>query len=67
MSTDEIIDAENEPEITEGADEQLQVSENEGHSKYKVPKISDDAIKHHLSEYQSPPFFVQNSLMGRSG
>jgi len=49
MSTDEIIDAENEQENTEGTDEQLEVSEIDGHSNYKVPKISDDAIKHHLS------------------
>lgn len=49
MSTDEINDAENEFEINEGADEQPIVAENEGHSNYKVPKISDDTIKHHLS------------------
>ncbi len=54
MSTDEIIDADNEQEVNEGADEQPLVAQNEGHSNYKVPKISDDTIKHHLSGmYQS--------------
>jgi len=54
MSTDEIIDADNEQEVNEGADEQPLVAQNEGHSNYKVPKITDDTIKHHLSGmYQS--------------
>ncbi len=49
MSTDEIIDAENELDPVENTDEQQEVLEKEGHSSYKVPKISDETIKHHLS------------------
>jgi len=49
MSTDEIIDAENELDPVENTDEQQEVLEKEGHSNYKVPKISDETIKHHLS------------------
>ena len=47
MSTDEIIDEEGNIEQTEGTDEQPE--KVDGHSNYKVPKISDDAVKHHLS------------------
>ena len=47
MSTDEIIDEEGNIEQTEGTDEQPEKAD--GHSNYKVPKISDDAVKHHLS------------------
>jgi len=55
MSTDEIIETENdENEITGAADEQVIETEFAAHSKYKVPKISDEAVKHHLSGmYQS--------------
>ncbi len=49
MSTDEIIDNENEPEEVEGADASIEVAPSDAHSRYKVPKITDDAIKHHLS------------------
>ena len=54
MSTDEIIDAENEEDelIDAGAevnDEVINEDESVAHSKYKVPKIKDDAVKHHLS------------------
>ncbi|MCE5331927.1 MAG: DNA gyrase/topoisomerase IV subunit A [Bacteroidales bacterium] len=50
MSTDEIIDAENEEnEVTGAADEIVDETESAAHSKYKVPKITDEAVKHHLS------------------
>ena len=48
MSTDEIIDAENEAEEITGQEE-VGNDAPAGHSAYKVPKISDDAVKHHLS------------------
>mgnify|MGYP004701511009 CR=1 FL=1 len=57
MSTDEIIDVENEMEQFESSEvhsDEYELSESETQSKYKVPKISDDVIKHHLSGmYQS--------------
>jgi topoisomerase-4 subunit A len=50
MSTDEIIEAENEEnEMTGAAEEIVSDAESAAHSSYKVPKISDDAVKHHLS------------------
>jgi len=50
MSTDEIIETENEENEMEGAAEDITVdTESAAHSSYKVPKISDDAVKHHLS------------------
>src|ERR1035437_6586144 len=50
MSTDEIIDEENEEnEMTGAAEEIVPETESAAHSNYKVPKISDDAVKHHLS------------------
>ena len=50
MSTDEIIESENEEiEMTDAADESTVELESAAHSHYKVPKITDDAIKHHLS------------------
>jgi len=50
MSTDEIIDAENlEDELSDAADEIVEDPESAAHSNYKVPKIKDDAVKHHLS------------------
>lgn len=49
MSTDEIIDAENENEELKGAEEATEDTGSASHSNYKVPKISDDAVKHHLS------------------
>ncbi len=50
MSTDEIIEPENQDEeLSEGTDEQTLELEATGHSNYKVPKIKDDAVKHHLS------------------
>lgn len=51
MSTDEIIDTENEEnDITSAADDIENTDhESAAHSKYKVPKISEDAVKHHLS------------------
>jgi len=50
MSTDEIIEAENEENEMTGAAEEIVVeNESAAHSSYKVPKISDDAVKHHLS------------------
>ena len=48
MSTDEIIDTENEENDITSAAEDIDV-ESAAHSKYKVPKISEDAVKHHLS------------------
>ncbi len=54
MSTDEIIDAENEPEEITGTEDAVEETASAAHSSYKVPKISDDAVKHHLSGmYQS--------------
>jgi topoisomerase-4 subunit A len=49
MSTDEIIDAENEPEEVTGAEESAEDAGSGAHSNYKVPKITDEAVKHHLS------------------
>ena len=50
MSTDEIIEAENDENETTGAAEEIVNDvESAAHSKYKVPKITDDAVKHHLS------------------
>jgi len=50
MSTDEIIEAENEENETIGAAEEIVNDvESAAHSTYKVPKITDDAVKHHLS------------------
>ena len=49
MSTDEIIDNENELEEVEGADTSNEDVPSDAHSRYKIPKITDDAIKHHLS------------------
>jgi len=50
MSTEEIIEAENEENETTGAAEEIvNDAESAAHSNYKVPKISDDAVKHHLS------------------
>ncbi len=50
MSTDEIIEAENEEnESTGAAEENVNDAESAAHSTYKVPKISDDTVKHHLS------------------
>jgi len=50
MSTDEIIEAENEEiENTGAAEEIVNDVESAAHSNYKVPKITDDAVKHHLS------------------
>ena len=50
MSTDEIIEAENEENETIGAAEEIVNDvDSAAHSTYKVPKISDDAVKHHLS------------------
>ena len=50
MSTDEIIEAENEENEMTGAAEEIVVeTESAVHSTYKVPKITDDAVKHHLS------------------
>lgn len=50
MSTDEIIDAENENDEITGAEETVDETEAaSGHSSYKVPKISEEAVKHHLS------------------
>ena len=56
MSTDEIIDTENEENDITSAAEDIDNTdlESAAHSKYKVPKISDDTVKHHLSGmYQS--------------
>jgi topoisomerase IV subunit A len=50
MSTDEIIETENEENEMEGTAEDITVdTDSAAHSNYKVPKITDDAIKHHLS------------------
>ncbi|MGB4414163.1 MAG: DNA gyrase/topoisomerase IV subunit A [Paludibacter sp.] len=55
MSTDEIIETENEEnEIAGAAEEIVNDAESAAHSKYKVPKITDEAVKHHLtSMYQN--------------
>jgi hypothetical protein len=48
MSTDEIIEAENEEkELISAADESVVEIESAAHSAYKVPKFTDDAVKHH--------------------
>jgi topoisomerase-4 subunit A len=50
MSIDEIIDSEEEEtELTEAAADIETDAESASHSNYKVPKISTDAVKHHLS------------------
>lgn len=49
MSTDEIIDAENEQDEVAGTEEQTDELTSDTHSNYKVPKITDEAVKHHLS------------------
>ena len=50
MSIDEIIDSEEEEtELTEAAADIEKDAESASHSNYKVPKISTDAVKHHLS------------------
>jgi len=50
MSTDEIIEAENEEnEMTGAAEDNVIETESAAHSNYKVPKITDEAVKHHLS------------------
>jgi len=50
MSTDEIIETENEEnKMTDAAGEIVDDAESAAHSTYKVPKISDDVVKHHLS------------------
>ena len=50
MSIDEIIDPEDqETELTEADEEILSDSAPASRSNYKVPKISTDAVKHHLS------------------
>ncbi len=50
MSIDEIIDSENEEaELTDAAEDTGMEAESETRSTYKVPKISTDAVKHHLS------------------
>jgi topoisomerase-4 subunit A len=50
MSIDEIIDSEEEEtELTEAAADIEKDAESATHSNYKVPKISTDAVKHHLS------------------
>ena len=48
MNTDKIIHAENEAEEITGQEE-VETDAPAGHSAYKVPKISDEAVKHHLS------------------
>jgi len=49
MSTDEIIDSENESEELNEIDDTIEDSAPVGRSAYKVPRIKDDAVKHHLS------------------
>ena len=50
MSTDEIIDSEDEEnELTETTGDIETDIESASHSTYKVPKITKDAVKHHLS------------------
>ncbi|MBP1675736.1 MAG: topoisomerase subunit [Bacteroidetes bacterium] len=49
MSTDEIIDSENESEEIKETDEPVDEAAAAAHSNYKVPKISEEGVKHHLS------------------
>ncbi len=50
MSTDEIIEAENEESVPfESVDELDKETSSSAHSTYRVPKITDDSVKHHLS------------------
>lgn len=50
MSTDEIIEAENEENAPfESVDELDKETSSSAHSTYRVPKITDDSVKHHLS------------------
>ncbi|MDD3079325.1 MAG: DNA gyrase/topoisomerase IV subunit A [Paludibacter sp.] len=49
MSNDEILDAENEKDEITGAEDTADDSSPAGHSNYKVPKINDSTVKHHLS------------------
>lgn len=49
MSTDEIIDEEMAAEQPVSDEEKSEAIEVEGHSSYKVPRISDESVKHHLS------------------
>ena len=50
MSTDEIIDSEDEDTgLTEASGEIETDQESASHSTYKVPKITSGAVKHHLS------------------
>lgn len=50
MSIDEIIDSEDEEaELTDASAEIVPDDDSGSHSNYKVPKISTDAVKHHLS------------------
>jgi len=49
MSTDEIIDSENESEELNETDDTIEDTVQAGRSAYKVPRIKDDAVKHHLS------------------
>jgi len=50
MSTDEIIDSEDEDAGLTGASGEFETDdESASHSTYKVPKISTGAVKHHLS------------------
>jgi len=50
MSTDEIIDSEDEEnELTEADGEIETEAGSASHSTYKVPKINNDTVKHHLS------------------
>ena len=64
MSTDEIIDDENlENELTDSADEIIADAESTEHSNYKVPKIKDDAVKHHLSGMYKNWFLDYNFIL----
>ncbi|GAB1416610.1 DNA gyrase/topoisomerase IV subunit A [Paludibacter sp.] len=50
MSTEEILDGENEKdEVNDSAENSKNQEESAVHSNYKVPKISDKLTKHHLS------------------
>jgi len=49
MSVDEIIDSEEETDLTDTADNAGMDIDSGARSNYKVPKISSDAVKHHLS------------------
>jgi topoisomerase IV subunit A len=54
MSSDEILDPEQEPQLGDAQEVFSQEVESDGHSNYKIPKISDTSVKHHLSGmYQS--------------